>query len=100
MDDGIAIALGRLEKSTDTVAQKVDKVSDQMGELGLKVAELGVKTKRNEQDISEIKKDMDEATREASRRGFGVREKLGVAVVTLLGSGLVSWLITSLTDKA
>lgn len=95
MEDSIAIALGRVEKSVDKVEEKVDKVSTQMISIGLEMAKYGVRLDRVERDVEETKKDLDADT----SRGLSLREKLLVASVTLVGSGVVSWIISLITDK-
>lgn len=93
MDDGIAIALGRLEKAVDKVESKVDKVSDGMTALGLTVAEQGIRLGHVEKDVNEIRAEQASTALTADSRKFGMKEKLLVAVLTIIGSGAVSLLI-------
>ena len=96
MDDSTAMAFGRIERALEKVEEGVEKVGDKVSEVGLTVAAHGVRLDHVERDVAQVRKDQDES----ETRGLTLREKLLLLVVTLGGSGAVSWIISALTDKA
>ena len=42
--------------------------------------------------------DVEQTVTEDRKRGFGMKDKIAVAVVTLLGSGAVSWIIDAIRN--
>lgn len=82
----LAHMIGRLDA-------KVDRIADRIEVHGEKIAKLEVRVDRHDEDLTEVR-----ATEKVDQQhGITGRQMIAAAVVTVLGGGLMTLVITLLT---